>query len=221
MGVDDIKNKVVAILVVMTLNLMFVVGCGTSDSVSKTVENSSHQDNKAQEQEEVQSKNIDEPVLVVDTFYKAQIGMDLDTALSYCSDSLEEDVRATHNEYVNAFKEIKDGTMDTCVYTAQELFWSVADEDGTVIDASYLYDDANLIDAIEKLIMQVALGVEYELPEKADMISEEEAVVILDVSAKMDVNTEGGWGDAIAGYAEGFVIDKFMDDAGFIKKALF
>lgn len=221
MGVDDIKNKVIATLAVITLTSMLVAGCGSSDSVSKTKEISSNQDNKDQAQVEVENKNIDEPVLVVDTFYKAQISMDLDTALSYCSDSLKEDVETTHNEYVSAFQDIQNGTMETCVDTAQSMFWDVADEDGNVIDASYLYDEATLVDAIKKLAMEAALGVEYELPENAEMISEEEARVVLDVSARIDVDTEGSWGDTIAGYAEGFVIDKIMDDAGFVKKALF
>lgn len=217
-------KKRFALFVVACLVSCMFIGCGSSEtSLNASAETETKQTDKSSNnvtKDNVQKKKIDEPVLVVNTFYQAQINMDLETALSCCSRSLRGSVESVNNELVQAFEEIKNSTMDTCVSTTQNLFWNIADDDDSLIDASYLYEEESLVESIEKLARSATSGIVYELPEKAKMISEDEAEVVLDVSAGLDVDLESNWAEEIGGYLKGSVIDKFMDDAGIIKKGL-
>ncbi len=162
----------------------------------------------------------DEAVSVVDLYIKAELDRDTETALAYCADSLKDEVCNGIEKTNTEISSSNSGFMDTFVSTAQILFDSYGDYDDH-INADYLYDDSDLKEACAELTETIYKNSRiYSLPEKAEMLSDTEAVVAIDFSAKNYTGADNSLSDDIKSYLENVVIEKLRDNSNFIKKMM-
>ncbi len=177
--------------------------------------------------EEDRTKNVprttnsyDEAVSVVDLYIKAELDRDAETALAYCADSLKGEVCNSIEKTNTEISSSNSGFMDTFVSTAQFLFDSYGDYDDP-INADYLYDDSDLKEACAELAESIYKNSRiYSLPEKAEMLSDTEAVVAIDFAAKNYTEVDYSLSDNVKSYLENIVIEKLRDNSNFIKKMI-
>lgn len=162
----------------------------------------------------------DEAVSVVDLYIQAELDRNIETALTYCTDSLENKVYNSIREKTTELSSANSELMDILVGEAQLLFDSYEDSND-IINADYLYDDSDMKEACAQLTESIYRNSRiYSLPEKAEMISDTEAVVTINYTAKDYLGTEYSLLDDIKSYLENIVIEKLMDNSNFIKKIM-
>ncbi len=166
------------------------------------------------------TKIYDEVVSVVDFYIKAELDRDIETALVYCTDSLKDEV-CNSVEKINAeISASTSGYMDTFVSAAQSLFDSYGDYSDT-INAEYLYDDSEMKELCAELTESIYRNSRiYSLPEKAEMLSDMEAVVAVDFKAKNFTEAENSLFDYVKSYLENIAIEKLRENSNFIKKLI-
>ncbi len=182
---------------------------GSSDTVVKTnsVENNG-------------GEKYDKIVFVVDSYWKAKLSRDINKATSYCANSMEDKVRKDVKQINKEFETFKSELMDIVIISAQDIFY-YADDYEDIINAEYLSKDDDVQKAINEFAeFATTDNVIWSVPEKAEMVSDKEAIVKTKIYTK-DIQEDGtSFVDGIKDYLNGIVLDKLLDNSNFIKKQI-
>lgn len=164
------------------------------------------------------TENIhDEAVLAVNSFIKAEVDGDVETALTYCTDSVTDEVRKSIEERNKAKDDLYSECMDTYVGAAQYVLNSYGDS-SDIISVDFLYDDSDMKEVCAEMVECVNRNSRiYSLPEKAEMLSDTEAVVAVDFKGKYPKETETSLLDYAKDYLSDIVLKKLRNDSNFIK----
>lgn len=212
---ERIARKKGIFFIIMCALVSICTGCGDDYSVSSVA----YEEDKSADKSEA-TEVYDEVVSVVDSFMKAWLNRDVETTLTYCTDSVKDKVRDRMKEMDTMINsEVSEG-MDICVSSAQMVFNSAGNYIDT-IDAEYLYGDPDIQKVCEECCeSKYRNAMIYSLPEKAEMISDKEAVVVMDLASKSFATTESSLSDDIIMSLEEIVLEKLMDDSNFIKEEI-
>lgn len=209
-------------LTVMCVLISIWTGCGdeaVKQHVGRTMNSASSVKDSITD-ESGTAEIYDEAVSVVGSFLKAELSRSMETAQSYCTDSLKDEVRDDIEETKAQIKSSYSGQMDTFISAAQVIFSSAGNYIDT-INAEYLYDDSDMQKACEELTESMYRSTRiYSLPEKAELISDKDAVVVVNFTSKNITEAEYSLSDDIMGYLESIVLDKLMENSNFIKEQI-